>query len=655
MSADTALSLPDPERPLMMIRLRAGHEKPEIWNRLFPILKHNRACCDEVWFSTGIGIPPLEEHRRMSGLMAEHAEELRGEGIIPSLQFQATLGHGDQITAEAGADGKTWGSYVGIHGEQCRYINCPRQPGFLDYMRGMAEIYAQWHPGSVWIDDDLRIQNHFPAMDSGGCCCPLCLSLFAQEEGRSFTREEIESAWQAGNELKQRWEAFQIRSLSAVTEAIIGTMHEISPETRFGLQHCSELFRNHILPVLKDISGRRAGSRPGGGTYSDRHPCQIIDKGILISRQLHSQGGYELLGQICPEIESCPRIFTCKTSQGHRVESMFYLAMGTDSLSYFIMDPLYETPEWYGSELLEPLAKESPCYRSCIRHNEGTLPGGVGLCAPMNSIANRVEDLGLPLIGVPFAGYSPYAVCRQITGNAAEKLPEEELRSALQGNVLLNGEAVKIIAGRGLSSLICGVSAEKRNETALEFYTDDPLNGELSGVRNFTLSAQRYVFEAPDDPSCRILSRYKNARGKDFGPASLCIQRADGTRAVLIGYDGFNTAYLSTSRVRFLNRTADWCAHEKLPALPADPVQCLIVPRVTPDGTLRSVFVLNVTIGRQKPFVLKLRNLPENLSGAEWQVPAEQPVRLDLRVNGAGAEVTIPGLNAWDIGWLKIS
>ena len=129
---------PAPKRPLMMQRLRFGHEAPEIWNRLFPELKRNRECCDEVWFSTGIGFPKLEEHRRRSALMADHAKELRAIDIVPSLQFQATIGHGDFSTSEAGVEGKTWGSYVGIHGEQCRYVNCPRQPGFLDYIREMA-------------------------------------------------------------------------------------------------------------------------------------------------------------------------------------------------------------------------------------------------------------------------------------------------------------------------------------------------------------------------------------------------------------------------------------------------------------------------------------------------------------------------------------
>ena len=645
---------PDPNRPLMMIRLRLGHEEPEIWNRLFPILKKNRECCDEVWFSTGIGIPPLDVHRRKSALMAEHAVELRKAGIIPSLQFQATLGHGDQITAGADTGAKTWGSYVGMHGEQCRFINCPRQPGFLEYMGEMAKIYAQWHPGSVWIDDDLRIHNHFPAMEHGGCCCPLCLSLFSQEEGYSVTREEVEEAWGAGTELKQRWEAFQFRSLAAVAETIVRNTLEISPDTRFGLQHCREFARTRILPILKEASGRRSASRPGGGTYSDRHPYYVIDKGIAMSQQLHSQCGYETVGQVCPEIESCPRTFTCKTSHGYRLESLLYLAMGMDSLSYFNMDPLFETPEWYGSELLEPLAEETPCYRDYIRHNEGTLPAGLGLCAPACFVPAPTEELGLLLIGVPCCAYSPYANCRQLTEGFARQLPISELSEALRGNVLLDGAAVQAVAERGLLNLLGGISARPLEDTALEFYTDDPVNHGLGCDRNSTLSSKKYLFDVPDRGECRILSRYQNVHSVDFGPASVILERADGSRAAMFGYDGFNTTYLSSSRVRFLNRVADWCAHEKLPAMAKEPVQCLIVPRVTADGLLRSVCIVNVTIGRQKPFAVRLRTVPPQVSEMEWQVPSEQVVKLGVMHDGPEAEVVIPAINAWGIGWLKI-
>ena len=76
-----------------------------------------------MWFSTGVGIPLLEKHRKRSKYMAEHAKVLRANGIIPSLQIQATLGHGDDITAAAGAEGKMWGSYVGVNGRTSANIS----------------------------------------------------------------------------------------------------------------------------------------------------------------------------------------------------------------------------------------------------------------------------------------------------------------------------------------------------------------------------------------------------------------------------------------------------------------------------------------------------------------------------------------------------
>ena len=104
-------------RPRLIIRLRSGHEEPEVWTQLFEQIKQNRAICDEVWFSTGTAFPTLDDHRKKSALFAAYAEELRALGIIPSLQLQATLGHGDRTFADNTLEGKTWGNYVGRNGE----------------------------------------------------------------------------------------------------------------------------------------------------------------------------------------------------------------------------------------------------------------------------------------------------------------------------------------------------------------------------------------------------------------------------------------------------------------------------------------------------------------------------------------------------------
>lgn len=47
--------------PLLSMRLRANDtDTPENWKETFQAIASNPGCCDEIWFSTGIGVPPLE-------------------------------------------------------------------------------------------------------------------------------------------------------------------------------------------------------------------------------------------------------------------------------------------------------------------------------------------------------------------------------------------------------------------------------------------------------------------------------------------------------------------------------------------------------------------------------------------------------------------
>lgn len=86
------------DRPLMSMRLRADDTSTkETWKANFKAIMENPGCCDEIWFSTGIGAPPLEWHRARAEVIAEAARDAKSAGIVPSLQFQATIGHRDSF------------------------------------------------------------------------------------------------------------------------------------------------------------------------------------------------------------------------------------------------------------------------------------------------------------------------------------------------------------------------------------------------------------------------------------------------------------------------------------------------------------------------------------------------------------------------------
>ncbi len=641
-----------PARPILMLRFRIGQESGEIWERTLEQLKRFPNCCDEVWFSTGLGVAPLSTHKRLSETMGRNAAELRKLGIVPSLQFQSTIGHGDGINASRDNSGLQWGTYVGKHGEKCKYINCPRQPGFIRYLEEMAHLYGAWHPGSVWVDDDLRLNNHSPAMDPGGCYCADCLKAFSEREGKEYTREELVSACEQDLELEKRWLLFGQESLKMDAEAIARGFKEISPETRLGLQHNSLPDRFALFQTFSEISGKRCGSRPGGGAYSDHDPYLFMDKAFEMAYMKREQPGYDVLDQVCAEIEDCPRVFSSKTPQGLRIETLFYMATGMDSISYFIMDPLLETPEWYGKELLAPLAAEAVAYHDFAKHNEGTEPGGVGFTGRYY----YVGPLAFPLIGVPVAVYSPNACCKMLRAEVVPYLAENELTELLNGNVVLDGAAVDAVCKRGFSGLIGNIQA-KTAVCSSEYLTDDPLNNGIA-VRLHSAPGA-YEISIPgnvaDESAVRILGRYKNRLGEDCGIASLLMERANGTRILVLGCGGFETAHISSSRVQFLYRAMDALSGGKMPVLPCEPVQCCIVPRILPDNTLRSVTIMNTVIMKQRPFELQLRGVPGNVTEIEWVIPAEKSVRLPLRRTEDGCFVTVPAIAGWDIGYLKIS
>ena len=644
---------PDPNRPRLIIRLRSGHEAPEIWKRLFEQIKQNREICDEVWFSTGTAFPVLDDHRKKSELFAAYAEELRTLGIIPSLQLQATIGHGDRTFADNTLEGKTWGNYVDRNGNVSWSSNCPNQTGFLEYMAEVSRIYAQWQPGSIWLDDDLRLSGHWPANAPYGCHCDDCVVAFSAEEKCDFTRAELVQAYEKDPELERRWRVFATRSVTRLTEVIINSAREISPASRFGFQHGGGNERINILNTIANCTGGRAASRPGGGVDSDMEPLWLIDKAFLCSRQTYNQPGYETIGQVCPEIESYPRTFSCKNAQGLRLETMLYLSLGGgDSMSYFIMDPICETPEWYGKNLLSPLAADAPCFRDLIRRNENTIPAGVGRLEN-GCYTFRTQDAGLPLVGIPQAGYAPEAGCIQLTGFAIDEMDDEKLASILKNNIILDGKAAAAVIKRGFGSALGGISVEPLGKCLFDYCTDDPFNSGIEGAKNFPFSEDRFVLNIPETLPARVLSCYLDSKKQNHGAATVIFERPDRSRCAIVGYAGFHTQFLASSRIVMLNRIADWLSHETLPAMPLEANRCLIVPRITREKTLRTVTVLNTTIGTHAPLKLRLRGVPAEAK-ISWCAPQKAAVTLDQETIGDAVTVTIPEINAWDIGYLAI-
>ena len=270
------------------------------------------------------------------------------------------------------------------------WLPCPRQPAFLAYLREVSRIYAPLGFGSLWIDDDLRIEYHEPSGSYGkhpGCWCATCLSEFNAATGAKWTRPGLAQAIRTNDVLSASWRAFQAESVCAVAKAVAEVFHELSPDTMLGLQHASyDAVADSIGAILKTlhgVSGKPVGSRPGGGSYYDDNPNEQVLKSIKSGWFRGRLGNPDWIGVWTPEIESWPRTYYSRSPQGVLVEGFTALMYGMNTVSFFISNGAMEDSALYGRTHWKALAAAAPALRGYARaiagcHSVGfALPGKV--------------------------------------------------------------------------------------------------------------------------------------------------------------------------------------------------------------------------------------------------------------------------------------
>ena len=394
-------------RPVLMLRLRPTNtDTDQAWNDTYRIIKENPGCCDQVWFSTGMGYLPKEWHADKVERISKAMCQLESIGVSSALQFQMTIGHGDKFGV--GKDElfvqKTWTGWTGSTGVESKYCSCPRHPDFLEHMRMLAGMYASLHPSYIWVDDDLRYDNHKPAtIDSHiGCWCDGCIADFNEMTSGNWIRETLSVALEKNHELYEQWHSFAISSLCDIAAIISEEVHKVSPSTKMAFQAKKEDFVvphvSEILSVMHEKTGLSVGYRPGtGARFDTESPSGQIVKSMQSARFISLIGNPDYVDIWCPEIETWPRVYGSRTAQGVLIEGFTALAYGLNSVSMFIMAADKEEPELYSRSLLRPIAEGSEVLRSYARLNENTHVVGYrseGTCEELYDFART----GVPVL-----------------------------------------------------------------------------------------------------------------------------------------------------------------------------------------------------------------------------------------------------------------
>lgn len=518
----------------MMLRLRPTNtDSDTAWNETFRIIKENPGCCDQVWFSTGMGYLPQQWHQDKAERMSKAFAQLEEMGISSSLQFQMTIGHGDKFGYgnEHLFTQKTWNGWTGSTGVEAKFSSCPRHPEFLEHIRMVSGVYASLKPAYIWVDDDLRYDNHKPAtLDSHiGCWCDGCIAAFNERTGGRWTRNTLAKALENDVALYEVWHSWCVESLCNIAAVISEEVHRVSPMTKMAFQGKKEDFVVHhvkeILSVMHEKTGLPVGYRPGTGPRFDIDgPSGQVIKSMQSARFIELIGNPSFVDIWCPEIETWPRVYGSRTGQGVLVEAFASLAYGLNSVSMFIMAADMEPVDLYSSTLLKPISEGSDVLVRYAHANEGTSVAGYK--SPVScDMLYEFARTGVPVL--PGVGCS------------LGDIPEDVMRS---------------------------VDIPKR------------LSSDIQKLR-----------------------------------------------------DGFDA-----------------------PALCCSPFVGLIIPRISSDGRLKTVGVMNTRIDVQEAVKVRLAGIPDDMRSVTWREMKKKPVRIPLEHVDGCCYAVIPEIAPWSAGFIEI-
>ena len=603
----------------MLLRLWPSHHQNDtLRSDLLQALQEYPKLWDEVWLCMETTTLDENKHLQSAKRMATLAKDLKKSGLGVAIQG-ITIGHGDSFEfSNSETIPQHWTTVIGPNGEQTHMENCPRQEAFLQYLeRTYAAYAAACQPSVVWLDDDLRINHHAPAPML--CFCPTCLDAFNQQFGCHFDREslvrQLNENTPASLIVRKNWIRFSQESLALVARRISRAVHQVSPQTRMGLQHANfhrELMEgydwNLIFEAMRAETGLEPASRPGNGFYQDHDPQGMIGKAYDMARQVRRLPSG--ISQIAAEVEGYPHRATGKSPHGLCVESQLYLALGVTQLSYAIICGAYEPMEWYSSHYFKALNQWKSFYETYASFNLHTEPGG------LNPYISQQQVLRCEPNMPPFAWVTTQA---QSSTPALSTLGLPLCPDARQPQaLLLDAEAV---LGLG-------------EEEGRELFTH---RGILIDQAGWSQAVQRGFTASLKSTECSLpFHFYLSEQGK-------------GRVAVVSSF----TTELTGGECRQLLAAADWCANHQLPVILEDPCRMIVVPRVTSTGSLRSVCLLNPSITDAESVSLRLRGCAD-ARRLVWRQAGRRDCRLRFTRQGDEICVKVPLVEKWNTGYIAI-
>ena len=511
---------------------------------------------------------------------------------------------------------------VGITGNKLE-SPCPLDPQWQNYICGFFASFADVGYDWLWPDDDFRMDNH---IELHTCYCRYHLKEFSRRYGHRLTRKGIFQILQKPlpiseieEKIKSDWFEFKRLNLEEIADKISRAIHRVNKECGFGATlagfDAASLGGCKVPTLLQKMAGKgnRIHARVGCGGYNDYDrtgKLRAMYSGLFQKMLLPNQAW------VFSE-HSC--------SPANRFNR---------SAADFLFQMVHAVSHGYKHLLLFPNIREGTVYQEQIERHlpfletlsraipREAVPSGASLvytdtCSYYQGLDENREETGyltyefLSRLGIPLrlveasqieSAPGPFIV----PGNAVMRV-WDKLPWLIKNGLLLDGEAVDLLAAHNRLSALGVTTGEPINNAKSEYFRPGFLNGPAeSGIDDHPLHVYRDSWHhpilrlVPENRKWRVISEFHDAETVDgpkmtdrncLGPELMVKSDKNGRVALTASCFRYDyRGFLNHSRQRQYGALLEWLGKKPLPVKISDSVDLQPVVMESSDKNVVGLF-----------------------------------------------------------------
>ena len=609
-------------KALRLTRGSFGDE--EILNRYLKMVEENKDVVDEVTLFAGgshHGYTPRKDTVKEAELLVSAIERYKKLGIKKvGVNVLATLGHTED---GGGLHEKAEMQYmVNFEGVQSGSCLCPADERFIEYIKDKYTLYAKTGADYIWLDDDVRVGNH--GVVQGFCYCPVCIEKYNRRYGKNYTLADIQKKWDADKELRDTWKEDQYNSLCNMVNEIHDAIKAVDPKIEIGYMSGGCNYVYEWIDASKATKGR-----PGGGYFNDRFTLELFEKSFWIQKELTEYP--DRVTDIQYEYESYNGRTLEKSFHTSEMETSIAVMVGCNGVLYN-RSTMIDEPKFF-----EMLRKSKDKWDVLADANADTVNMGV-FCA--DAVTGRL----MSEISIPVTSNLEAATSAIVLGEEWEQYTDDMVLKILAKNVITDGKGLAVLNERGFRDKTCGEVDKTFRNGVIEYFCENPLNGEFCGKTRYAsmdiyYEGAAYLVKADSD--AEVVTSLKTGETV-HGPAMIKKEFPDGRKLIADGYMMPGQAQTASKRTQMMN-IFRWLSDDTLPVVIEKSIK--IVPYARgKNGEVQTVMLCNAHFDPTEEFEVEIISDKDfyfiNKDGSLAFAPQ--------RHENGRAFVTIKNIERWD-------